>query len=99
VTKSRPIPPTSPVPTDPIERRSWFYIQLAKLGISTTTLAERIGCARQMIGQCLISPKSDRIETGMAEAIGLSVRTLFPERHATDGTRLYRVVATVKRAA
>jgi len=98
VTKRRPIPPTSPVPTDVLERRSWFYVQLTQRGLTTAKLALSLGCDRRMISQCLISPKSDRIETGMAEAIGLTVQTLFPERHAIDGTRLFRTVAT-KRAA
>lgn len=99
MTKRRPIPPTSPVPTDPFERRSWFYTQLARHGLTTAKLALSLGCDRRMISQCLISPKSDRIETGMAEAIDLTVQTLFPERHTADGTRLYRTVATTKRAA
>lgn len=99
MTKRRPIPPTSPVPTDPFDRRSWFYTQLARHGLTTAKLAENLGCDRRMISQCLIAPKSERIETGMAEAIGLTVQALFPERHTHDGTRLYRVVATAKRAA
>lgn len=98
MTKSRPISTTSTVPADAFERRSWFNTQLALRGITQAELAERIGCSRQMISQCLISPKSERIETGMAEAIGLTARQLFPERHAVDGSRLYRTVAT-KRAA
>lgn len=98
VMKRRSIPPTSPVPTDVLERRAWFYVQLTQRGLNTATLAETLGCDRRMISQCLIAPKSDRLETGMAEAIGLTVQTLFPERHAIDGTRLYRTVAT-KRAA
>lgn len=88
----------SEVPTHPYARRSWITTQLALAGLTQKVLAERLGCSRQTLGKCLISPVSVRIDSGLAEALGLKPHELFPERYTTDGRRLHRVMEAAKAA-
>ncbi len=80
----------SEVPPHIYDRRSWIAAKLARRGLSQGRLAAALGCSRQTLGQCLIAPKSARIDAGIAEAIGLTPQQLFPERYAADGSRMLR---------
>lgn len=68
------------VPKNPAERRAWVVYQLRIRGNSIRRLAEDTGVSQQAMSAALMAP-SARLEGVLAEAIGLSVRALFPERY------------------
>lgn len=82
-----PIDP-SEVPKHEFERAGWINIKLRLRGSSQSKLAKKLGVVRQTVGDCIHARKSERIDNGIADELGLKANQLFPERYAEDGSRL-----------
>lgn len=91
MTEFLPIDP-SKVPLHPFERRGWITTQLGMRNLSQGKLALKLNVSRQTLNQALTAPKSERVEAGIAEALGLKPHELFPERYTADGSRLHRTL-------
>lgn len=94
-------PPTDPaaraawarknVPTDPHRRSLWVQAQLRLKGESFASLSRQHGRDRRAIAMALRVPCFP-MEKVLADALGLAVPELFPERYTPDGTtRLHRI--------
>ncbi|WP_051249162.1 helix-turn-helix domain-containing protein [Inquilinus limosus] len=87
------MPPKKPaigredIPLDPTRRRVWIQGELRLIGSSLTAIAASLGVSRQAVGQALLVP-SERIEQAIADALGLPVAWLFPDRFGADGQRI-----------
>ena len=75
---------------DPAKRRAWVVYQLNLRGESLASLARRYGLDRKTPGRALSVPYP-RMERAIAEAVGVPVHILFPERYAPNGERLIRM--------
>lgn len=82
------IKPTD-IPTSPHERALWVGAQLKMRGSSLSGLARDKGWAHQTVRFALHSPSYPQ-EKAIADALGLEVRDLFPERYR-DGNRIHSV--------
>lgn len=60
-------------------RRVLFEI----LDLRQSVIARELGVTRQMIAACLDGARSEKVERGLAEAMGISRERLFPE-HFVD---------------
>ena len=78
---------TLTVPTEPMTRRPWVIYQLRLRGLSLRMLGAEVGVSHNALSKALLCP-SLRLEKVLAEAIGLTVVDLFPERHDQAGNRL-----------
>lgn len=75
------------IPKEPAKRRVWVCASLKLKGKSLRQLAELEGVSPQAMGNALMAP-SYRLETVIAEALGLDPRKLFPERYDDAGNRI-----------
>lgn len=78
------------VPTDIEERASWVQHQLRIRGTSLAAIARARGWSRRPIAMALRVPSFPQ-EQAIAEALGVAVETLFPERYDANGQRLHAV--------
>ncbi len=81
------------IPASPRERRVWIITQLWLRGTSLAALARRAGVSQQAMSQALSRPAA-RLEGVIAEALGLDVIALFPERYSSRGERIPRTRGT-----
>ena len=86
------------IPSDPFERRAWVLYQLARRRLTQAEIARRVGVSRQAVNLALTAP-SARIERAIAEAIGVTVEDLFPERYDRTGRRRIRHHGSTRPAA
>lgn len=77
------------IPKNPVERRAWVIYQLRCRGSSLSQIARQEGVSQQAVSNALMTP-SYRLEIAIANAIGVTVEALFPERY--DGA--YRLPYT-----
>jgi lambda repressor-like predicted transcriptional regulator len=82
--------PAVSVPTHPLERTLWVQQRLRLLGKSFSSIARERGWNRMSVGDAMRRPSYPQ-EVAIAEALGMSVRELFPERYGVDGQRLHLV--------
>ena len=75
---------------DVSKRRAWVIYQLNLKGRSLASVGRDAGVNRGAVYQALRTPYP-RMERAIAEAIGIPVQVLFPERYAPDGTRRIRM--------
>lgn len=75
---------------DPAKRRAWVVYQLRLQGRSLASVAREMGVNRSAPGHALRSPYP-RMERAIAEAVGVPVHELFPERYDPSGERLIRM--------
>lgn len=87
---------TTDVPKNPAIRRVWICGQLRIRGTSLRALALRAGVTHQAMSAALMAPNI-HLEPAIAEAIGLTPQTLFPERFGAGGVRLTRT-RTIQRS-
>lgn len=73
------------VPIDPHERAIWVAAKLKLKGLSFASIARSRGVHCNGVRRALYTP-SYPSELAIAEALGLSVADLFPERHSLDDT-------------
>lgn len=78
---------TSPIFTDPDKRRAWVGFQLRMQGQTLADLARELSVSRNAPGAALRIPYP-KMERAIAEAVGVAVHILFPERYSPDGERL-----------
>jgi len=78
------------IPTSPHERALWVGVQLKLRGTSLARLARENGWSKQTIYFALRSPSYPQ-EKAIADALGLKVRDLFPERYGRDGHRIHSI--------
>ena len=76
--------------SDPGKRRAWVQYQLKVKGRSLASLARELGVVRHAPGHALAKPYP-RMEHAIAEAIGIPVQVLFPERYFPNGERSIRM--------
>lgn len=77
------------IPTDPIRRKRWVIDRLKERGLSLAQLGEQAGVSRVSVRRALLEP-SHRLELVIANALGVNVEELFPERFY-DGHRIHRI--------
>lgn len=82
--------PRTDVPRDPRERSIWVQSELRKAGSSFAAIAREIGVDRRAPSQAMFLPNM-RVEQALADAVGLTVEALFPERFDETGRRLHAV--------
>jgi len=75
---------------DPAKRRAWVIYQLSLQGRSLASLARDHGYERTAPKAALSRPWP-KWERFIAEAVGVPVHVLFPERYAPTGERLIRM--------
>lgn len=80
------------VPGDARERSIWVQAKLRLHATSFAQIARRLGVTGRAVGQAMYAP-NHRVETAIAQAIGLEPTRLFAERYAQDGTRLHSIRA------
>ena len=80
---------TTDVPKEPAIRRVWICGQLRIRGTSLRALALKAGVTHQAMSAALMAPNV-HLEPAIAEAIGMTAQTLFPERFGPCGRRLTR---------
>jgi lambda repressor-like predicted transcriptional regulator len=78
------------IPRDPLERTLWVQMQLRLKQMNFSTIARELGCHRQEVSMAMRLPLY-RQEKAIAEALGVTVRELFPERYDEDGNRIHAV--------
>lgn len=78
------------IPKNPDERRAWVTYQLRCKNTSLTAIVRQRGVSRQTIYNALMVPSLPS-EKAIAEALGLEVSELFPERYTDQGERRGRV--------
>lgn len=76
------------IPQKPAHRRAWVKFQLSLKGLTIAELGRQLGVSRPAINHALIYPNA-HLEQGIAEALGVSVEQLFPERFE-NGRRLHK---------
>lgn len=81
--------PTLDIPKEPAVRRAWVIYQLRVRGLSLSQLAKEVGVSQQAMSEALMRPSS-HLEPVIAEALGVAVEQLFPERFGAAGNRLFR---------
>jgi len=81
---------SSDVPKNPADRRAWVCYQLRLRGNSLRKIASQLGVSQQAMSHSLMLPSS-RCEPAVAEALGLTVQQLFPERFDGNGYRLTHI--------
>lgn len=74
---------------DPSLRRAWVNYALAMRGLSLAEIARREGVHRTCPGQALRTPYP-KMERAIADAVGMTVHELFPERFRSDGSRIQK---------
>lgn len=84
------------VPSDPRERRYWILGQLFVRGITLSKLAMQTGVTQQAMSLTLRSPNA-RLEQVIADALGMPVISIFPDRFSPRGDRLHKVRKTTKK--
>ncbi len=67
------------IPENPFERRAWIIYRLKGRGSSLAQIARSLNVTRQSVNSALFK-SSARIEGAIAEALGLPVEVVFPER-------------------
>lgn len=82
--------PRTDVPRDPRERSIWVLAELRKAGSSFAAIARDIGVDRRGVSNAMYLPNM-RVEQALADALGLTVEVLFPERFDEGGRRLHAV--------
>lgn len=75
---------------DPAKRRAWVIYQLGLQGRSLASLGRDLGLVRSSPQAALARPYP-RMERLLAEAVGVPVHELFPDRYAPNGERLIRM--------
>ncbi len=75
------------VPRNPIMRRIWVGSHLKFRGLSFASLARQEGVSAQSLNNAM-QVSSSHLETVIANALGLKVEDLFPERFCENGQRL-----------
>jgi Ner family transcriptional regulator len=75
---------------DPAKRRAWVIYQLGLQGRSLASLARDLGLVRSSPQAALARPYP-RMERLLAEAVGVPVHELFPDRYSPSGERLVRM--------
>lgn len=75
---------------DPVKRRAWVIYQLGLQGRSLASIARDLGLVRASAQAALARPYP-RMERVLAEAVGVLVHELFPERYDQNGDRLIRM--------
>jgi len=75
---------TKAILKDPKKRAAWVIYQLGLTGRSIASVARDNGVKRQTLGTALRSPYP-HMEALLAEALGVPVIELFPERYDADG--------------
>lgn len=83
------IKPTD-IPTSPHERVLWVGMQLKLRGTSLAKLARDNGWGKQAMYFALRAPSYPQ-EQVIAEALGVTVRDLFPERYDSKGNRIHPI--------
>lgn len=79
--------PTKKQLRDPALRRAWVNYALATRGLSLAEIARRLGVHRTCPGEALHKPYP-KMERALADAVGMTVHELFPERFHSDGSRI-----------
>ena len=79
--------PTADIPKNPAVRRAWIVYQLRIRGTSLRCLARNHDVTHQAMSNALML-SSARLQTVIAEAIGLTPQQLFPEFYDGTGNRL-----------
>ncbi|CAA0103205.1 helix-turn-helix domain-containing protein [Zhongshania aliphaticivorans] len=72
---------------DPIKRRAWVIFQLSLKGQTFASVAREHGYERTAPRQAF-ERRYPRMEQILADAVGLPVQALWPERYDLDGTPL-----------
>lgn len=78
---------TTEVPKEPAVRRVWIVAMLRLRGTSLRRIANEQGVSHQAASNALLVP-SQYIESAIADAIGVPVARLFPERFDALGNRI-----------
>lgn len=81
------------IPRETRERVAWVLYQLKLRSITMRQLARSFGISHMTLRGALFQPQYPQ-EKILADAIGLSIPELFPERYDADGNRLHRIKAT-----
>lgn len=76
------------VPKDIRERAIWVEYQLKLRRKTFASVARDCGCGRGTIRRALFLPSAPQ-EKALADAIGLTVQQLFPDRYDSEGNRLH----------
>lgn len=75
---------------DPVHRRAWVIYQLSLQKRSLASLSRDHGNTRRTASLALDRPYP-RMERAIAEAVGVPVHLLFPERYTPTGERRIRM--------
>jgi Ner family transcriptional regulator len=73
---------------DPVKRRAWVGYRLKAAGTSLAAIAREAGLTRNAAYNALDTKRTTawpRMDLLIAEAVGLSVQELFPERYTKEG--------------
>lgn len=81
---------TLPPFADTRQRAIWVMGELKYRGTSLNAISTRNGWSRSAVYRCLYQPSLPQ-EQAVADALGVGVPDLFPERYDADGNRLHRV--------
>jgi lambda repressor-like predicted transcriptional regulator len=76
---------------NPVERRIFIKSQLQLRGLSFAAIARQEGVNRISVGYAASGGPSARLQQALADAIGLPVQDLFPERYDAQGQRISAV--------
>lgn len=80
--------PTLEIPKNPVQRRIFIKSQLEMRGLSFAAIGRREGVSRVTVSQVAAGGPSARLQDALAQAIGVPVAALFPERFDGHGRRL-----------
>lgn len=83
-------------PKNPAERRAWVIYQLRIRGTNLLRLSKQHGVSASAMQAALMVPSS-HLERVIADALGLPVEKLFPERFDRDGRRLHLTRAPARK--
>lgn len=75
---------------DPRQRALWVLFQLRLQGKNFKTVGEEIGISGSNVRDALFR-SNWRVEKKLAEAVGVPIEELFPERYDAKGNRLIEV--------
>ncbi|MCA1974826.1 MAG: helix-turn-helix domain-containing protein [Caenispirillum sp.] len=78
------------IPTSPHERQLWVSMQLKLRGKTLAGLARDNGWGKQTMYFAMRSPSYPQ-EQVIADALGIAVRDLFPERYDAIGNRIHPI--------
>jgi Ner family transcriptional regulator len=82
-------PLASDVPKEPAQRAAWVIFQLRQRNSSLAEIARSIQRTRRYLSRTLYAP-SYPAEKAIADALGMTVEALFPERYDATGRRLHQ---------